>query len=241
MRSTFDNAWNVLPLSALPLPGYAPLRSSLAEAHRVAMRPHTSSKLATASGALRADERCAGVLPRDGSSNTSQYAVLHVEWQTGIHASNRRQYEEGRRKVGLDGEGDGASYKFPTARGPPCVQSHPSWSANGSCRSPLLAMRHKVHLRLHGIHVSRTYVPVWVYTCYVCADIRVHVAMHTHVHTPSPIRTGRIPPALRTARSCHVFGTPDDRTRFPRTGSCRLILSRARGCDRAPNRIHFPV
>jgi len=53
-------------------------------------RPHTSSKLATASGALRVDERCAGVLQRDGSSNTSQYAVLHMEWQTGIHASNRR-------------------------------------------------------------------------------------------------------------------------------------------------------
>lgn len=65
----------------LPFPGPPARRVS---------RPHTSSKLATPSGALRVDERCAGVLRRDGSSNTSQYAVLHVEWQTGIHASNRR-------------------------------------------------------------------------------------------------------------------------------------------------------
>lgn len=76
---------------------------------------HTSPKLATASGALRVDERCAGVLWRDGSSNTSQYAVLHVEWQTGIHASNRRQWWPGwwtsRRGVG-EGGGSARGWKF---------------------------------------------------------------------------------------------------------------------------------
>lgn len=93
MRSTSDNARNVEGVYALALtPGCSLFPAPYRPRARRVSRPRTprAPKLATASGALRVDERCAGVLRRDGSSNTSQYAVLHVEWQTGIHASNRR-------------------------------------------------------------------------------------------------------------------------------------------------------
>lgn len=113
MRSTSDNARNVEALCSLALrptaPFSRPFRLPRTPCAARSAAAHLSSKLATASGALRVDERCAGVLRRDGSSNTSQYAVLHVEWQTGIHASNLRERSGRGRSNVVDGGrvGDG--------------------------------------------------------------------------------------------------------------------------------------
>lgn len=117
---------------------------------------------------------------RDGSSNTSQYAVLHVEWQTGIHASNRREESAVESSLGRDRRGEGEAERrgrgtFQPGRlevscalhdTPRCAHRRNATTVASSvvvrererertgflpAIRRLLGTYHKVHLRLHGV------------------------------------------------------------------------------------------
>lgn len=189
MRSTSDNARNVEALCSLSLSRPTTGCSLFPTVPAFVLPPravrsaaaHLSSKLATASGALRVDERCAGVLRRDGSSNTSQYAVLHVEWQTGIHASNLRERSGRGRSDVVDRKG-GGEWKFRlryTTRY--CThyrmlgRVRPSVVVreNGSCRSALRGTT----IRCISDCTGYTYM-----RGYICTHVRIYAGVHVCIY-----------------------------------------------------------
>lgn len=186
------------------------------------------------------DERCAGVLRRDGSSNTSQYAVLHVEWQTGIHASNRRAERAGRntrRWSGGEEERVGGWVEVSCALHDtflhtlPYARSLPSWSENGSCRSVLSGTTIRcisdcTEIPIYG-YVS-THVGIYEGT-YVHIYIYVYVYVHTYTRNPGcPGKNGEDATSYVVVPCVWNVRQPDT---FLETISCRLISSgRIRPC-----------